>query len=308
MTSSNPDVAVIDQEGNGVCLSQGVTTITAAATDGSGIVSKPCTVRVTKGDPIAYAVNITPDNVTVNTGAVAQLKAAMTPSFITEALTWKSSDETVATVSQTGLVKGVKAGTATITVTTAVSGLTATATVTVKPASNVTKVTIKGSSSLTVGKSATLTAVCEPSSAANKSVTWKSGNSKIATVAQNGKVTAKSAGTVTIYATAKDTGKVTGKITIKVKPKAPSKLKVKKASKTSVKIKFRKNKTASSYQIWMKKGKGKYKLIKTTKAASFTKKGLSRKVKYTFRVRGFKKVGKTKYYSAYSKTAKLKLK
>ena len=57
---------------------------------------------------------------------------------------------------------------------------------------------------LKVGATTTLTANVLPSNATNKAVTWSSSNTSVATVDQNGKVTAKTAGTATITATAKD--------------------------------------------------------------------------------------------------------
>ncbi|SFR81514.1 Ig-like domain-containing protein [Anaeromicropila populeti] len=83
---------------------------------------------------------------------------------------------------------------------------------------NVTKVTLnKSKVTLKKGKSVTLKAKVTPSSASNKKVTWKSSNSRIATVSSTGKVTAKRAGKVTITCTTKDGSKkkATCKITVK---------------------------------------------------------------------------------------------
>ena len=70
--------------------------------------------------------------------------------------------------------------------------------------------------SLEKGKTFQLNATVTPASATDKAVTWKSSNTKIATVSSTGKVTAKSAGTVTITCTAKDGSgkKATCKITV----------------------------------------------------------------------------------------------
>ncbi len=69
----------------------------------------------------------------------------------------------------------------------------------------VTSVSVSPSSAtINVGSTRQLTATISPSSASNKSVTWSSSNSSIASVSSSGLVTAKTAGTVTITATAKD--------------------------------------------------------------------------------------------------------
>ena len=85
---------------------------------------------------------------------------------------------------------------------------TATLTVQAKPASvPVTDVSLdKGTISLFTGESETLTAMVVPVTATDKSVTWSSDKPEVATV-ENGKVTAKAAGTATITVTTQDGGK-----------------------------------------------------------------------------------------------------
>ena len=74
---------------------------------------------------------------------------------------------------------------------------------------NKTKVTLQK------GKSTTLKASLNPSTASDKKVTWTSSNTKVATVDKNGKVTAKGAGTAAITVKTND-GKKTGKCTVTV--------------------------------------------------------------------------------------------
>ena len=89
-------------------------------------------------------------------------------------MTWKSSNAAVATVDAAGKVTAVKAGEATITVTTEDGGKTATCKVTVKAAAvAVTGVTLnKTALTLNIGASETLSATVAPADATNKKVTW----------------------------------------------------------------------------------------------------------------------------------------
>lgn len=88
----------------------------------------------------------------------------------------------------------------------------------IKAEKAVAKITLnKTSATLSPVDTLTLKATVTPSDAANKAVTWKSSNTKVATVSSSGKVTAKAAGTATITCTAKDgSGKsATCKITVR---------------------------------------------------------------------------------------------
>jgi uncharacterized protein YjdB len=144
------------------------------------------------------------------------LKATVSPSDATDkAVTWKSSNTKVASVSSNGKVTAKKVGTATITCTTKDGKKTYTCKITVK--TPVTKVKLsKTKATLKKGKSVKLKATVTPSKAYQK-VTWKSSNTKVATVSSSGKVTAKKKGTATITCTAADGSgkKVTCKITVK---------------------------------------------------------------------------------------------
>ena len=75
----------------------------------------------------------------------------------------------------------------------------------IKAKKAVAKITLnKTSATLSPVDTLTLKATVTPSNATNKAVTWKSSNTKVATVSSSGKVTAKAAGTATITCTAKD--------------------------------------------------------------------------------------------------------
>ena len=154
-------------------------------------------------------VKLNTTSMSLEVGDTTTLTATVSPSNATDKrVTWKSSNTTVATVDSYGKVTAKSAGTATITVTTTDGSNTSTCTVTVKSQQvSVTGVKLNTSSvSLEVGGTTTLTATVSPSTATDKSVTWKSSNTTVATVDSIGNVTAKSAGTATITVTTTDGG------------------------------------------------------------------------------------------------------
>lgn len=139
----------------------------------------------------------------ISIGATTQLTVDYTPSDTNvKNVTYTSSSESIATVSNTGLVTGVAQGSATITATaqTAEGTTTATTSITVTPIA-VTSVSLSSNSeTIKVGKTVTLTPTISPSNATNKNVTWTSSNTSVATVSE-GTVTGVSAGTATITVT-----------------------------------------------------------------------------------------------------------
>ena len=143
-------------------------------------------------------------------GGSETLTAAVAPSNATnKAVSWKSSDASIASVDNNGKVSAVKAGSATITVTTSDGGKTATCSVTVTSKTiNVTGVTIdKTELELVEGESAQLTATVSPEDASDKSVKWTSSDEKVATVDNAGKVTAVAPGSAKITVTTNDGNK-----------------------------------------------------------------------------------------------------
>lgn len=183
---------------------------------------------VTKENGITVGVAVTgvkldktEANVTVD-GQIT-LKATVSPDNAgNKEVEWSSSDSTIASVDNNGVVTGHKAGTATITVKTKDGGKTATCKVTVTDkVVAVTEVKLdKTTAEMKVGDTLTLTATVTPDNATNKKVTWKSDKTDIADVDANGKVTAKAKGTATITVTTEDGGK-TAKCVVTVDEKAP---------------------------------------------------------------------------------------
>lgn len=148
--------------------------------------------------------------VTLNPGKTEQLKITYLPDYATASIgtvKWTSSNEAVVTVDAAGKLTAKAAGKAIITAITS-DGNVMYCIVTVENI-KVSKITITTTTSNTIatGKKVTLKATVTPSNAYNKGVTWKSSNTKVATVSSSGVVTTKKkmgGKTVTITATAKD--------------------------------------------------------------------------------------------------------
>lgn len=194
-TTSNNAVATVSSTG----VVKGVKAGTAVITATCGNAKAICKVTV-KTSTIKFAASAA----SVYTGKTVTVKATATPSAT---VTYTTSNKAIATVSSTGVVKGIKAGTVTITATTS-TGLKTTCKVTVKAPS---VKFAKKSAVVYKGKTATVKATL----AGVSSVTYKSSNTKIATVnSKTGTVKGIKAGTVTITATSGKL-KATYKLTVK---------------------------------------------------------------------------------------------
>ena len=198
---------------SGTPTTVGTSTLTVKATNSAGDASKQFSLTI-NAVPVT-SVSLNKDALSLTVGGNETLTATVEPETATDkTVTWESSDSDVATVDQSGNVKAVASGTATINVT-ANDGSGQKASCTVTVTQPVTGVTLDQTElALYTGGSATLTATVEPSDAANQNVTWQSDNANVATV-ENGKVTAVSAGTATISVTTQDGGK-TDTCTVKV--------------------------------------------------------------------------------------------
>ena len=150
----------------------------------------------------ATAISLDKSELKLKKGETATLSASLNPSNATDEIIWSSSDTKVATISN-GKVNAIEVGTATITA--KAGSVSATCKVTVSSdAVSIAEISLdKTSVTLKAGESTTLTATVSPSNATDKTVTWSSSNTGVATVS-GGKVTAVSEGSATITAKAGD--------------------------------------------------------------------------------------------------------
>lgn len=206
ITSSSNAVTVGDK------IKAGIKGQMATLTLKAGTTTKTIKVYTTDetGKIPTQAVVLNKTFVTLNPGKTEQLKITYLPDYATASIgtvKWTSSNEAVVTVDAAGKLTAKTAGKAIITAITS-DGNVMYCIVTVENI-KVSKITIATTTSnkIATGKKVTLKATVTPSNAYNKGVTWKSSNTKVATVSSSGVVTTKKkmgGKTVTITATAKD--------------------------------------------------------------------------------------------------------
>lgn len=204
-SSSNTGVATVSGNGLVTAVSNGTTQITARAGNASG------TSNITVAEPVPTRIAVTPASHTLEEiGETVQLRATVRDQrnnvMSGQTITWSSGNEAVATVDGNGLVTAVSDGMAEIS---AKSGsLSATAAITV--ASPVpTSITIEPAAHTfeAVGDTLQLAAVVldqRENAMMDVTVTWSSGDEAVATVDENGLVTAVDNGMAEITAQAGD--------------------------------------------------------------------------------------------------------
>lgn len=197
-TSSNPNVATVSSKGYVRGVGAGKTSITV--TDSAGN-KATFTIRVLKKVQVT-AINLNYMEKGVYTGKTFTLKPEIFPEDATYPdVEWVSSDEKIATVSEDGVVKGIRAGKVRITCKSVDNPMVSqTCIVTVKVRTmgvtlNYSKITVY----TTTTKQ--LKATISPSNATNKKVTWESEDPDIASVDKNGVVSGKKVGTTYIICT-----------------------------------------------------------------------------------------------------------
>ena len=194
-SSSDATIASVDQNGRVTALKSGNATIMAKA----GEKSATCSVTITT--PVE-SVSLDRTSVNLEEGQTTTLVATINPNDADEkTVTWTTSNASIATVTN-GVVTAIAEGNAVITAT--AGGKSATCAVSVKKSVvAVTSVTLnKTSLNMRKGQSETLTATVTPDNATDKTVSWSSSDATIASVDQNGRVTALKSGSATIMAKA----------------------------------------------------------------------------------------------------------
>ena len=191
----------MDASGKITAISNGTATITATAKDGSG---KKATCKVTVVTK-AMGITLNKNRDSIERGTELQLGATVYPDYTSnKTVTWKSSDERVATVDAKGKVFGVSNGEAVITAkTTDGSNKEARCYVTVKTKSQgvvLNEVQLV----MNPGQKFQLIATVLPEESNDKEIVWSSTNEKVAKVDLTGRVIAIANGNATITAKTAD--------------------------------------------------------------------------------------------------------
>ena len=201
----------------------------AVKVTGVALSQETLTLKVNETADLGGSVEIAPENATA------------------KGVKWYTSNRKTVSVDKDGKVTALAEGTAVVTVKTKDGLFPAACEVTVtggtsRPVTDqtadikVSGITISGiSGKIAAGRSIQLTAETAPANAANKAVTWKSGNEKYASVTSEGKVTLKKAGigrTVTITAAAKDGSGKSAAYTIQIMKHEVKRVKIKAPQKT----------------------------------------------------------------------------
>ena len=200
--SSNSSAASVDSAGKVTAVGGGTAVITATSHDGG--LKAVCSVTVTV--PVT-GISLDKTKLSLMPNAAAKLTATINPQDATDRqINWASSNPALVTVDQQGNIKMLgKTGSATVTATSHDGGYKASCTV-------LAMIHVKGisldQSSMTLYKydSKYLRAIFSPSDATDKSVTWSSSDTSIASVSSSGSVYGRGYGTATITATSRDGG------------------------------------------------------------------------------------------------------
>ena len=215
-TSSDESVATVDATGMVAAVSAGEADITASVTDSE--MSAVCKVTV----KVAAKDITVPDNLDVklNDGNETTVEATVSPADATNVkVSYASTDEAVATVDKDGKVQILQPGECDIVTTLTQEGKKVVEKKThIKAFYEVEGITLdKTEGILTAGNTVALNATVLPEEIADETtVTWTSSDEKVATVDENGKVTAIAAGEATITANAGEKS-TTYKLTVQAK-------------------------------------------------------------------------------------------
>ena len=263
------------------------------------------------GEPLASNVELGADSLTVVAGKTKTVSSKMLPANTNDVLTWTSSDDSVAVVSNQGVVTGIKAGVTTIT-SKAVSGVKDTCTVTVKPGT-VSNLRASGCSK----NSITLKWDAVSNVTGYRVFRYDKAKKKFVKIADLKTTSFKLSGLnkaskykfkVRAYKKLKNknyTGSYSSVLIAYTRPDKPKNLTAYLKSASTVKLSWTGINSANSYAVYASTDGGKYEIIKTVSGNKHSAKlkKLKSGTSYKFKVKAIKKISGASVYSGGSKVA-----
>lgn len=201
--SSDTSVATV-KDGKVTCTGYGTAIITATSEEGEYVAT--CNVTATRKIVLPSSITLDRKEATIKVGEATTLKANVLPADADDkTIVWSSENSDIASVTNDGVVTGMKAGTTKIIVTTNANGLKDECILTVlQPATGIT-LDRQDIPFANIGENVQLTANVLPEDASNKNVSWASSDTKVAIVS-NGNVVCTGYGTAVISAITEDGG------------------------------------------------------------------------------------------------------
>ena len=213
--SENTSIATVNDEGIITAKKEGTTYVVVTSVDGN----KTARIKVTVRIPSTQLVLDKTSHTFKKVEEQVRLSVLVSEQAVKGFITWRSSNEAIATVDNTGLVTSKSVGTCQIIA--EMDGVEAVSEITVKQ--GITRINpSKNTITLTPGTSEKITYTILPENATDRDVVFESFNTKIATVDTNGNIHAISTGTANVYISARSNEFITARITVNVVASANS--------------------------------------------------------------------------------------
>lgn len=278
-SSSDTDIVTVDENGTITGKKEGTATVTATSRSG-----KTASTRVTVAYVAAESVALDRNSADIAIGETMELTAKITPALVSNGdITWTSSNPAVASVDENGAVTGLASGTADITAT--VDGITSEkCTVKVSPVSVASVTLDKTSAVMVMNATESLTATVLPENATYRAVTWTSSNPNVASVDENGVVTANAQGSAVITAGTREGVTAECSITVIHRMGTPHLTGISNSNE-GVSISWSSVKSATGYEVVRKDGDSWSSVSKLSSGqTTYTDKTVKNNTQYTYTV------------------------
>lgn len=197
-SSSDTNIATVDNHGNVQALNTGKVVISATAAN--GVSGK---YKITIKEQAVQSVELPEENIEIPLGSKYNMSATVIPTNATfPEIKWTSSNPGIAEVDKGGTISAIAIGTAVITATSS-NGMSDSIEIEVAEVI-AEQLTILGKLKYFVGEEGLLSTAILPENATSQDIEWSTSNPSIVTINDNGKLICLSAGIATITATQKD--------------------------------------------------------------------------------------------------------